>query len=51
MQVARIQKARNIDSQILNSLIDANTEQPLLGAFGPTKINVLKLNIALDNLK
>ena len=51
VQIDRIQKARNIDSEKLLALIDANTEHPLLGAFGPTKINVLKLNIALDQLK
>lgn len=51
VQVARIQKVRNIDKEKLNALIDANTENPLIGAFGPTKINVLKLNIALDQLK
>ena len=51
VQVARIQKARNIDSGKLNALIDANMEQPFLGIFGPSKINVLKLNIALDQLK
>lgn len=51
IQIARIQKARNIDPEKLNTLIGANTEQPLLGMFGPAKINVLKLNIALDQLK
>ena len=51
VQIARVQKARNIDSAKLNSLIDANTEQPFLGVFGPTKVNVLKLNVALDELK
>lgn len=51
VQIARIQKARNIDSAKLIALIDAKTEHSLLGAFGPTKINVLKLNIALDQLK
>ncbi len=51
IQISRIQKARNIDSEKLNTLIDANTEHPLLGVFGPAKINVLKLNIALDQLK
>lgn len=51
VQIARIQKARNIDPEELNTLIDANTEQPLLGIFGPAKINVLKLNIVLDQLK
>ncbi|MBP4142486.1 K(+)-transporting ATPase subunit C [Flavobacterium sp. P4023] len=51
IQIVRIQKARNIDPEKLNTLIDANTEQPLLEMFGPAKINVLKLNIALDQLK
>ena len=51
VQVARIQKVRNIDKEKLNALIEANTENPLIGAFGPAKINVLKLNIALDQLK
>ncbi len=51
IQVARIQKARNIATGKLNALIDANMEQPFLDIFGPSKINVLKLNIALDQLK
>lgn len=51
IQIARIQKARNIDSDKLNELINANTEKPFLGLFGPTKVNVLKLNVALDQLK
>lgn len=51
VQVARIQKARNISYEKLIVLIDANTEDPLFGVFGPQKVNVLKLNIALDQLK
>lgn len=51
IQISRIQKARNIDPKKLNALIDDNTEHPLLDVFGPVKINVLKLNIALDQLK
>lgn len=51
IQIDRIQKVRNIDKEKLNSLIDSNTEHPFLGVFGPTKVNVLKLNIALDQLK
>ncbi len=51
IQIARVQKARNISEEKLNSLIDSNTEKPFLGVFGPTKVNVLKLNIALDQLK
>lgn len=51
IQIARIQNVRNIEPKKLNTLIDANTEHPLLGVFGPAKINILKLNIALDQLK
>lgn len=50
VQIARVQKTRNIGSEKLNSLIDSNTEHPFLGVFGPQKVNVLKLNIALDQL-
>lgn len=51
VQVKRIAKTRNISEQKLVHLITENTEKPLLGIFGPEKVNVLKLNIALDKLK
>ena len=51
VQVKRIAKIRGIDEAKLNQLIDNQTEKPLWGMFGPEKINVLKLNIALDTLK
>jgi potassium-transporting ATPase KdpC subunit len=51
IQVARIAKARGITEQQVLNLIDAHTEGPLLGLFGPSKVNVLKLNVALDELK
>lgn len=51
VQVKRIAKIRNIDQSKLLNLIDQQTEKPLLDLLGPEKINVLKLNIALDNLK
>ena len=51
VQVPRIAKARNIEASKLNDLIAENIQQPLLGLFGTEKINVLKLNIALDNTK
>ena len=50
VQVKRIAKIRKIEEQKLLHLIAENTEKPLLGLFGPEKINVLKLNIALDKL-
>lgn len=51
IQVSRIAKIRNITETQLQNLIAVNTEKPVLMVFGPEKINVLQLNIALDNLK
>lgn len=51
VQVKRIAKLRGIAAANIQQLIISNTEEPLLGLFGTERINVLKLNIALDNLK
>ncbi len=51
IQVARIAKVRNISIEKINALIEKQIEKPLLGMFGPEKVNVLKLNAALDQLK
>lgn len=51
VQVKRIATVRNIKEEALNQLIEQQTEKPLLGLFGTEKINVLKLNLAMDNLK
>ena len=51
IQVARISKQRNISEEVLNRLIEQHIEKPLFGLFGPSHVNVLKLNIQLDNLK
>ena len=50
IQVNRIAEARNIPADRIRSLVKEYTEPPFLGIFGPEKINVLKLNIALDQL-
>lgn len=50
IQVKRIAGVRDTDPAHLEQIIRENTEKPLLGLFGPEKINVLKLNIALDKL-
>lgn len=50
IQTKRIANIRNINEAKINDLISKNTEEPLIGLFGPEKINVLKLNIALDKL-
>jgi K+-transporting ATPase ATPase C chain len=51
VQVKRVASIRRISESKLEQLIATHTEKPLLGMFGPEKINVLKLNIALDKLK
>lgn len=51
LQVKRIAAVRKIDENKLYALVDTHTDGPLLGLFGPSKINVLKLNVALDELK
>ncbi|HTN16912.1 MAG TPA: K(+)-transporting ATPase subunit C [Chitinophagaceae bacterium] len=50
VQVPRIAALRHIDVATLLSLVAQQKEKPLLGLFGPARINVLKLNIALDNI-
>lgn len=50
VQVKRIAKVRAIGESQLSQLIDEHTERPIWGILGPEKINVLKLNIALDEL-
>lgn len=51
VQVKRIAATRKIDEAKIISLLDQQTEKPLIGLFGPAKVNVLKLNIELDKLK
>jgi K+-transporting ATPase ATPase C chain len=51
IQIKRIASVRKIDERKLAELVVKHTESPLLGLFGPAKINVLKLNLALDELK
>lgn len=48
VQVKRVAAARKWPEEKLLALVDRYTEKPLLGLFGPQKVNVLKLNIALD---
>ncbi|CAA7194715.1 potassium-transporting ATPase subunit C [Chryseobacterium potabilaquae] len=47
-QVKRIAKMRNISVEKVENLIKNQTETSF---FGPSKVNVLQLNIALDQLK
>jgi len=51
VQVARIAKTRKISEEKIKELIAQHIQKPLLGFLGPEKINVLKLNVALDQMR
>ncbi len=51
VQVARVARVRNLPETQVRELVERHVEGPWLGLFGPSRINVLKLNLALDNLK
>lgn len=50
-QVGRIAKARNLPADRVTQLVYANTERPLLGFLGEPRVNVLRLNLALDGTR
>ena len=51
VQVKRVAQARGMDVEEVRRVVDKAVEKPLLGIFGTEKVNVLKLNIALEELK
>jgi len=47
-QVVRVARARDVPDADVRRLVDANTRAPQFGIFGPARVNVVRLNLALD---
>jgi K+-transporting ATPase ATPase C chain len=50
LQIDRIAAARGLDVSAVRGLVERMVVAPFLGAFGDRRVNVLRLNLALDGL-
>ena len=48
VQVKRVAEARGMNAEAVKAIVDRSIEKPFLGFLGTEKINVLKLNVALE---
>lgn len=51
VQVARVARARRLDPGVVRKLVADETEYPRWGILGQPRVNVLRLNIALDSME
>jgi potassium-transporting ATPase KdpC subunit len=50
LQISRVAATRNMSVQKISELVDQTSEKPQFGFLGEPRVNVLKLNLALDQL-
>lgn len=52
VQIKRVAQARGMSEEKVKEVVDQYVKGPLLGLFGPaSRVNVLKLNVALDEIQ
>ena len=51
VKVQRVAKARGMSEETVKAIVDKAVEKPFMGIFGTEKVNVLKLNAALEKAK
>lgn len=51
LQAPRISRERKIPQSVIEKIVEQNVENPFLGIWGMQRVNVLRLNIALDSIK